>query len=46
MKKIILISTLLLILFTSLVKNSTKKIEDKIYTMNENIGSLKIKLGN
>jgi len=46
MKKTILISTLLLILFTSLVKNSTKKIEDKIYTMNENISSLKIKLGN
>jgi len=42
MKKISLASILILILVTSLVKNSTKKIEDKIFTINENIRSLKI----
>tara|TARA_B110001454_G_scaffold213014_1_gene230553 strand:+ start:935 stop:1249 length:315 start_codon:yes stop_codon:yes gene_type:complete len=47
MKKIILIiSIFALILITSLVKNSTKKIEDKIYIKNENIRSLKVELGN
>ena len=35
----------LLILFTSLVKNSTKEIEDKIFVINENIRSLKNVLG-
>ena len=45
MKKIALISTLILILATSLVKNSTKKIEDQIFTINENIRSLKAELG-
>jgi cell division protein FtsL len=34
----------LLILFTSLVKNSTKEIEDKIFVINENIRSLKSEL--
>ena len=42
MKKIGLTSILILILFTSLVKNSTKEIEDKIYIISENIRSLKI----
>ena len=39
MKKVVLVSILLLILTTSLVKNSTKEIEDKIFTLNENIRS-------
>ena len=47
MKSIILIiSIFTLILITSLVKNSTKKIEDKIYIKKENIRSLKVELGN
>lgn len=37
MKKIYLVSIFLLILFTSLVKNSTKEIEDKIFVKKENI---------
>ena len=41
MKKLTLSSILLLILATSLIKNSTKKIEDKIFTINENVRSLK-----
>tara|TARA_B110000196_G_C20881139_1_gene536783 strand:+ start:152 stop:466 length:315 start_codon:yes stop_codon:yes gene_type:complete len=46
MKKILLIiSILVLILITSFVKNSTKKIEDKIFILNENIRSLKAELG-
>jgi hypothetical protein len=44
MKKLTLSSILLLILATSLIKNSTKKIEDKIFTINENVRSLKAKL--
>ena len=42
MKKISLVSILILMLVTSLVKNSTKEIEDKIFTKNENNKSLKI----
>jgi len=34
----------LLILGTSLIKNSTKEIEDKIFILNESIGSLKVEL--
>ena len=34
-----------LILITWLVKNSTKKIEEKIFTLNENIRSLNNELG-
>ena len=45
MKKILLISILILILTTSLIKNSTKKIEDKIFAVNENVRSLKAELG-
>jgi hypothetical protein len=46
MKKIILIiSIFLLILITSIVKNSTKKIEDQIFILNENIRSLRVELG-
>ena len=41
MKKMILISSILvLILITSFVKNSTKKIEDKMFIINQNIRSL------
>ena len=46
MKKIVLITSILvLILITSLVKNSTKNIEDQIFTKNENIRSLKAEFG-
>jgi len=46
MKKATFIVTLILILATSLVKNSTKEIEDKIFMVNENIRPLKSELGN
>ena len=45
MKKIASISILILILITSLVKNSTKKIEDKTSAINENINLLNTELG-
>ena len=46
MKKVILfISIFVLIVTTSLVKNSTKKTEDGIYSISENIRSLKNELG-
>ena len=45
MKKATFIAILVLILFTSLVKNSTKEIEDKIFAVNENIRPLKSELG-
>ena len=45
MKKGTFIVILILILATSLVKNSTKEIEDKIFMVNENIRSLKSELG-
>ena len=45
MKKIVLIIIFILILATSLVKNSTKEIEDKIFITNENIRSLKVEFG-
>ena len=44
MKKLTLISILILILATSLIKNSTKKIEDKVFAINENVRSLKLEL--
>tara|TARA_B110000914_G_C15168668_1_gene311813 strand:+ start:108 stop:416 length:309 start_codon:yes stop_codon:yes gene_type:complete len=46
MKKGILAIIIILILATSLVKNSTKQLEDKIYIINENIEPLKSELGN
>jgi hypothetical protein len=46
MKKIVFATVFILILATSLVKNSTKELEDKIYTVNENIRPLKLELGN
>ena len=45
MKKIAFVTILVLILVTSLVKNSTKEIEDKIFVLNENIRPLKSELG-
>ena len=44
MKKVALVIMFLLILGTSLIKNSTKEIEDKIFILNESIGSLKVEL--
>tara|TARA_B100000780_G_scaffold86176_1_gene59228 strand:- start:1722 stop:2030 length:309 start_codon:yes stop_codon:yes gene_type:complete len=43
-KKIVFTLIFLLILATSLVKNSTKEIEDKIFIVNENIRPLKSEL--
>ena len=40
MKKVVFVIIFVLILATSLVKNSTKEIEDKIFTVNENIRPL------
>ena len=45
MKKVVFLTIFVVILATSLVKNSTKKIEDKIFTVKENIRSLKLELG-
>ena len=44
MKKIVFVAIFVLILATSLVKNSTKEIEDKIFMVNENIRPLKSEL--
>ena len=41
MKKVVFTIIFILILATSLVKNSTKEIEDKIFMVNENIRPLK-----
>ena len=46
MKKLILVFIFTLILTTSLVKNSTKEIEDKIFMVKENIRPLKLEYGN
>lgn len=46
MKKIFVISLILsLIFFTAFIKNSTKKIEDEILTVKENLKDLKKELG-
>ena len=45
MKKVVFTTIFILILITSLVKNSTKEIEDKIFMVSENIRPLKSKLG-
>ena len=42
MKKATFMAILILILATSLVKNSTKEIEDKIFILNGSIRSLKV----
>ena len=44
MKKIVFAVIFVLILATSLVKNSTKEIEDKIFMVNENIRPVKSEL--
>ena len=44
MKKVVFVIIFTLILATSLVKNSTKEIEDKIFMVNENIRPLKTEL--
>ena len=44
MKKSVFVTIFILILATSLVKNATKEIEDKIFTVNENIRPLKSEL--
>ena len=46
MKKFSIISLILiLILFTAIIKNSTKKIEDEIFTVKESLIGLKKELG-
>jgi len=45
MKRVVFAIIFILILATSLVKNSTKEIEDKIFIANENIRSLKVEFG-
>ena len=45
MKKATLVTIFILIIATSLVKNSTKEIEDQIFLVNENIRPLKLELG-
>ena len=45
MKRVVFTIIFILILATSLVKNSTKEIEDKIFITNENIRSLKVEFG-
>ena len=45
MKKVVFAIIFVLILTTSLVKNSTKEIEDKIFMVKENIRPLKSELG-
>ena len=44
-KTLLVLSIFLLILITSLVKNSTKKIEDEIFLVKENIRLLRAELG-
>ena len=44
MKQLVLVVIFALILVTSLVKNSTKEIEDQIFVINENIRPLKSEL--
>ena len=47
MKKTGIISLILfLVLFTAVIKNSTKKLEDKIFTTNEHLRSLNKELEN
>ena len=47
MNKILTVSLIFfLILFTAIIKNSTKKLDDEIFVLNENIRSLKKDFGN
>ena len=45
MRKTLLAIIIFLIIVTSLVKNSTKEIEDQTFSLNENIRTLKSELG-
>ena len=45
MRKTLLATIILLIIVTSLVKNSTKEIEDQTFSLNENIRTLESELG-
>ena len=45
MRKTLLATIIFLIIDTSLVKNSTKEIEDQIFSLNENVRALKSELG-
>lgn len=45
MRKTLLATIIFLIIVTSLVKNSTKEIEDQTFSINENIRTLKSELG-
>ena len=45
MRKRLLATIIFLIIVTSLVKNSTKEIEDQTFSLNENIRTLKSELG-
>ena len=45
MRKSLLATIIFLIIVTSLVKNSTKEIEDQTFSLNENIRTLKSELG-
>ena len=45
MRKTLLATIIFLIIVTSLVKNSTKEIEDQIFSLNENVRALKSELG-
>ena len=47
MKKILTISLIFsLIVITSLIKNSTKKIDEELFSLNENISDLNLELDN
>ena len=47
MKKILTISLIFsLIVLTTIIKNSTKKIDEELFTLNENISDLKLELDN
>ena len=45
MRKTLLATIIFLIIVTSLVKNSTKEIEDQTFSLNENIRTLESELG-
>ena len=45
-KNSIIFSILFLVLFTAFIKNSTKRIDDEIFTLKENIRDLKKDFGN
>ena len=45
MRKILLATIIFLIIVTSLVKNSTKEIEDQTFSLKENMRTLKSELG-